>query len=135
MEVDSEKLRQHLYEAMVEYLSPSLKVAEEVPQIVKDQAILENEDVNGNQMPQKKPRPVNNPKNFPNLALVVSGNMMDHTRWRIDDVSETQRNVVYTPPDYFEYVLEKRPWISDEKINPNALAIILQRMRELIEGA
>ncbi len=133
--IDSEKLKEQLYEAMLAYLKPGLAVADEASQIIKDQAILENQDVDGNPLPQKQARPKGNPKNFPNRPLVQSGNMMDNSRWKVEEVSETEKRLVYDPPDYFDYVVAKRPWLTADKVNPNAVAQIQARMKEIVEGS
>ncbi|MDB5292727.1 MAG: hypothetical protein JWL69_3968 [Phycisphaerales bacterium] len=61
----------------------ALSAAEVAPQIIKDQAMLENEDVDGLPMAQKKPRPPKNARNFPSIPLIQNDDpdMMANERW------------------------------------------------------
>ena len=112
----------------------ALSVAVEVPQIIRYRASLNNEDVAGQKMPQKKPRPKHSPRNNPSLPLVETGNLMDPGRWEIVKQGDYQRMIIYTPPVYHEYLITKDPqkggrkWLTTDAINPNARKTIEQKM-------
>lgn len=128
-------------EKIQEIVDKMLAVADEVPAIIKDRAILENEDVDGNQMNRKVPRPTKSPTNFPDLPLIQNDdpNLMDNARWHVERTDLTTATVVYSPPEHLKYLIEKDPehggrkWITPDKINPNAVAEIQKRMIEAVE--
>lgn len=116
-------------------LQQLMEVAAQVSQIVRDAANLENEDVNGNQMPNKIPRPKRNPTNFPNWPLVQTGNMMDGERWSVEQTGEVEVSVCYDAPEYLQYLADKgREWITANAINPNARAKIDQLIADTMGG-
>jgi len=106
----------------------ALSVTADVPRIIKDKAILDEKDAYGNSIQHKQPKPAKSPKNFPNLQLVQTGEMMSNDRWTTNRVSSTEVQVVYSPTDYFQYVIEKRPWITPEKVNAEAWSEIQSEM-------
>lgn len=114
----------------------ALSVADDVPLLLKLQASEGNEDVDGNQMPPKQPRPKHNPTNFPNLPLVETGDMYDRARWTVERRSETTAAVVYNPPPHFEHLISKAPenggrkWLTQGKINPSVRAQINTEMHK-----
>jgi hypothetical protein len=123
------------------YAERALEAADSAPQIIRDKAMLDNEDVDGNQMPAKQPRPQRNPKNFPNMALVQNEepDTMDPARWSVTPTIQSggnfERSCFYQGPDHLEYLLSKdpdkggRPFIkTDGTINPNARAEIEAEM-------
>jgi hypothetical protein len=113
-----------------QFIEPALAVAGQVPSLIKDKVILDNKDVDDNEMPKKIPRPKSDPQNNPNFAVLDSGNMLDTSRWVIEQVSETEVEVIYSPPDYFDYLVTKdpesggRPWLLPDRINPDVFATI-----------
>jgi hypothetical protein len=134
-----------LGEAILAKLQPrvdaAIKVAERVPVILKERAILDNEDVAGNQFPKKKPRPRKNPTNFPNVALVQNEtpDEMSPERWSHEQTGPTQVTVSYQPSDHHEYLVSKAPeqggrkWLTNSEMNPNARDEIANQMREAFE--
>jgi hypothetical protein len=114
----------------------ALSVVTQVPDIVRFKAAVDNEDVDGKQMPLKKPRPPRNPKNHPNAPLVDTGNMMDKSRWTTERVDQFTAQAIYTPPAYFVYVGEQgRAWLTYNKMNESAREEIRQAMRDAARGA
>lgn len=121
----------------------ALSVSEQVPTIIKDYAILQNQDVDGNQMSSKKPRPKRNPSNFPNVALVQNDDpdLMNPARWKHERTGPYEETVTYTPPEHLEYLLSKapedggRPWIAYDRINASAQAEIQAEMVRRATGA
>jgi hypothetical protein len=129
--------------AMKPLIDAALSVAEVAPQIIKDQAMLENEDVDGNQLAQKKPRPPKNARNFPNLPLIQNDtpDMMANERWSHERTGPLEETITYDPPDHLQYLIDKAPeaggrrWILPDKINPNARQKIMEEMQRRIEEA
>lgn len=116
-------LEAQIMEMIQKRVDAALSVAEDVPLLLKLQASEANEDVDGNQMPPKQPRPKNNPTNFPNLPLVETGDMYDRARWHVERPNETTAVVVYDPPEHFYYLIAKDPdhggrkWLTPDRIN------------------
>jgi hypothetical protein len=125
-----------LFDPMLEAVR---EVADNAWQIIKDKAILDNEDVNGQQMPPKVPRPKNNPQNFPNLPLIqdTDPDLMNNDRFTVEHTDEGA-DLVFDPPVHNDYLLDKpqveggggRHWIGRVgTINPNARAEIEEMIR------
>jgi hypothetical protein len=120
-----------------------LKVANEVGTILRERAILDNEDVNGNQMPSKQPRPSKSPKNFPNVALIQADEIdeMNPSRWSVEQTTLTEAVVKYNPSDHHQYLTDKAPqsggrkWLTQESMNPTSRQEIERRMAEEFERA
>ena len=118
-------------------IAAALKVADEVGTIVREHAVLDNEDVDGQQLHQKKPRPPKHPTNFPNFVLIQSDepDLMSPARWRTES-DETEARAIYTPPEHHQYLVDKDPehggrkWLTQEQMNPSARAAIAARVRE-----
>ena len=125
-------------EALKERITTAaLDVAKDVHLLIKDKASFDEElDVNNQPIKRKVPKPKRNPTNLPNLPLVQTGNMFASDRWvssTVDDGNTAGAVVTYTPPDYFEYVIVERPWLTREKINPDVAAEIERRFRDAIQ--
>jgi hypothetical protein len=124
-------------------IDAALSTAEVVGQIIKDQAVLENQDVDGGQMPQKKGRPPKNPRNFVGLPLIQNDtpDMMDNARWSHERTGPLEETITYDPPDHLQYLIEKAPeaggrkWILPDAINPFARQKIAEEMARRIEEA
>jgi hypothetical protein len=124
-------------------IDAALSTAEVVARIIKDQAILENEDVDGNQMAQKKGRPPKNPKNFVGLPLIQNDDpdMMANERWSHERTGPLEETITYDPPDHLQYLIEKPPevggrkWILPDRINESAREKIMAEMARRIEEA
>ncbi len=118
-------------------IDAALAVVKEVPTLVKERAILDNEDVTGGQMARKVPRPPKHPTNHPDIALIQNDepSLMSPDRWRTE-TGETDAKAIFSPPPYQRYLEEKDPnhggrrWITKDALNPNAKAAIRARMRE-----
>jgi hypothetical protein len=139
--IDFPEMEAAVMQALFQHIDKALnQVAPQVQEVIRDQAMLENQDVDGQAMPNKQARPKKSPKNFPNLPLVVTGDLMDTSRWSIERPSTTQADVIYNPPPHFQYLLDKpkeqggRRWLTHEKVNPNARRIIEERLRAALEG-
>src|SRR5579871_1038646 len=89
-------LAERLLEQIEHRVQAMLKVANEVQHIIKDHAVLDNEDVTGQQFNQKKAKPKNDPQNLPNVALVQNDtpDLMSPTRWRVEQTDLTTVEVV-----------------------------------------
>lgn len=116
----------------------ALNVVEEVEGIIKEVAILEEKDVYGQQITPKKPKPPKHPTNLPNAPLIGKPgehpiSMMDPSRFSTEH-GDWEAFWRYSPPDYFKYVIEKRPWILQDEINDDARHRCEMRFRELAEG-
>lgn len=127
---DAHNLETAADETIRQLVSRILSVAPQVAQLIKDSAVLENIDVNGNQMPQKKPRPKNHPRNNPGLPCIDTGDMMDNSRWLVQQIDPTTVWIAYEPPEHFKYLIEKdpdsggRPWMTEDRINADVRASI-----------
>lgn len=126
-------------ELIQQRIDAALSVADDVPGLIFDAAVLNNEDVDGNQMPRKQPRPKNYPQNNPDLPLIgttdAPENMMSKTRWTVERTgSDTEATITYTPPDFFDDLITKDPssggrrWITRDKINADVVALIQEKM-------
>lgn len=117
-----------------QFVDAALEVAKEVPSLIKQEVMLNNRDIDGNSMPDKKPRPKGSPTNNPGVPCVDSGNMLDNSRWVIEQVSESEVDVIYSPPEYLQYLIEKAPeaggrkWITPDKINDDVRALIEEKI-------
>lgn len=127
-------------ELIQQRVDAALSVADEVPGMIFDMAVVNNVDVDGNQMPQKQARPKGDPQNNPNLPLIgttdAPENMMSSTRWTVERTGgDTVATITYTPPDFFDALIEKDPehggrkWITREKINADVVAMIEEKMQ------
>jgi hypothetical protein len=128
-----------MFQPMVEAVQ---EVAQDAFRIIKDKAILDNEDVDGQQMPPKVPKPKRNPQNFPNMPLIqnTDPDLMNNDRSTVED-TEDGAVIIYDPPVHLDYLLTKpqdvggggRHWIGrDGRINPNARIEIEQLIKEKI---
>ncbi|MDF2434497.1 MAG: hypothetical protein JWP44_4128 [Mucilaginibacter sp.] len=116
------------------------EVAPQVPHIIKDKAILENKDVDGNEMHLKQPRPPKNPRNFPNLPLIQNDepDLMSNDRWQVE-IEDGSATITYIPPEHLQYLIEKaperggRPWILPDRINEEAREEIEELLRAALE--
>jgi hypothetical protein len=117
-----------LYDQLQSRIEAALSIGPEVPTLIKQQALLENRDMNGELIPLKGPRPKLNPTNNPEIPLVDTGNMMDPARWSVERTGDAEITVTYSPPDYIDYLVLTRPWISPDKINEDALFEIQTEM-------
>jgi len=128
------------------YIDAALSVVDDgtAAQLIKDKAILDNEDVNGEQMPPKVPKPKNNPQNFPNMPLIqnTEPDLMNHDRFSSKRIDDTTAAVIFDPPDHNDYLLDKpqevggggRHWIGrDGTVNPNARAEIEAEMARRVK--
>jgi hypothetical protein len=115
-------------ESLKESVDAALSVAEDLGSIIRTTAFADNQDVDGNQMAKKKPRPKGTPANFPEIALIQNDtpDLMNPDRWSVERTGPYEATVTYTPPDHF-WRLQERPadaggrtWLTAEKINPNA---------------
>jgi hypothetical protein len=132
-----EEFAQAMLDAIKAHVEPVLQsVADMAPAVIKDQAMLENEDVDGQQMPQKKPRPKRSPQNFPNLPLIQNEDPdeMNNSRWSNEKTADFEVTVTYQPSDHHGYLAEKgRDWLNADAMNPNARAKLEQALREGME--
>lgn len=123
-------------------IDAALKIAEQVEHIIKEKAVLDNEDVEGNQFPQKKPVPKANPKNLPNVALIQNDtpDEMNPARWSVDQVGLTEIHVLYQPSDHHDYLVNKDPqnggrkWLTHTEMNKGARDEIERLMAEAMEA-
>jgi hypothetical protein len=133
------------------YIEAVQEVAVDAFRIIKDKAILDNEDVDGNQMPPKVPKPKNNPQNFPNMPLIqnTDPDLMNNSRSTVENTDDGAV-IIYDPPEHLQYLLEKpqveakgkghspnesggRHWIkTDGTINPNARKEIEDLIKDAI---
>jgi hypothetical protein len=133
-EVHIDGLSDAIMMALDKRIDAALSTVDEVPYILKEVASLDNEDVDGNQFPKKKPRPPKNPTNNPNFACIDTANMFDNDRFKSEEVSPTARDCVYSPPDYLTFLIEKEPekggrkWITPTQINDHAAQKIQEEM-------
>ena len=122
-------------------IDAAMAVAAQVPTIIKERAVLDGEDVQGNVMPQKQPRPKKNPRNFPSVHLIQNEtpDEMNPERWSNEQTGAGQVTVTYQPSDHHEYLVSKPPeqggrkWLTHEAMNPNARAEIARQMREAFQ--
>src|SRR5437870_5666301 len=107
--VDLDTLQQQIMTALKPHIDRALAVVEEVPQLLKLMVMDDEKDVDGGTFNKKKPRPKKSPRNFPNIPCLDTGNMFDNERWVNVKTSDTEAAVTYSPPDYFEHLIEKDP--------------------------
>lgn len=116
----------------------ALTAVEEVATIIKEVAVLDEKDVNGEQIKHKKPKPSVHPKNLPNAQLIGEPDkhpisMLDPSRFATERTGQFEAAMTYTPPDYFEFVIAKRPWLTPDTMNDDARHRIELIMRERAE--
>lgn len=107
--------------------------ADAAPIIIKSKASFEKLDVDGNTMPDKKPRPPHNPTNHPDVLLYDTGDMFDKSRW-VSIPTETGAICRYSPPDHYLYVIPTRAWVTSDKINEGAAQDIAETVWEAANG-
>jgi len=132
-------LPEQILAALQPMVDRGLSVVNEVEGIIKEVAVIEEKDVNGQPITPKKPKPVKTPRNLPNAPLIGKPgvheiSMLDPTRFTTQRDGPYQATMTYQPPDYFIYVIEKRPWLTHDQMNDDARARIERRMRDEMEG-
>lgn len=109
----------------------------ELPKQIQQTALGDGVDIDGQPLRAKKPRPKNHPRNNPRATLVGEDVGQDHmmslSRWSFDRVDAYSANVIYDAPDYYQYVIESRPWLTPDRMNESVRLSIEALMRAAIE--
>jgi hypothetical protein len=139
VEIEIPDLEQAVMDGLLLIVDRALSAADDVQFIIKDVAVLDEKDAFGNPIPHKKPKPPKTPTNLPNAQLIGDPSrhdvpMLDPSRFVVERTGPCEATVTYNPPDYFSYVVEKRPWLLPDRINDDARARIEKLMRDKAEG-
>jgi hypothetical protein len=136
VEIIMPDIAQAVRDALQRKIDAALAVADKVGELVNLTALGDGVDVNGAPLTPKQPRPKRNPRNNPRATLVGAEqgqtHMLDKSRWTVERIDDFTAAAVYSPPDYFPYVIEKRPWLTYDAMNSTVRAEIEALMRQAI---